>query len=94
MAQPTRNHRSYTIGIVCALAIEKAAVEAMLDEEYPRLAIVKGDDNDYTFSRTGLYNVVVSCLPMGLTGKASGATVAQDMLRSFPIKIGLLVGIG
>ena len=38
--------------------------------------------------------MVVACLPAGVTGKASAATVAADMMRSFPIRIGLMVGIG
>ena len=33
--------------------------------------------------------MVVACLPAGVTGKASAATVAKDMMRSFPIKAGL-----
>ncbi|KAK0257886.1 hypothetical protein LTR35_018202 [Friedmanniomyces endolithicus] len=33
-------------------------------------------------------------LPAGVTGKVSAATVAEDMIRSFPIKAGFMVGIG
>lgn len=94
MSQPPLVHKSYTIGIVCALATEKAAVEAMLDEEHPRLGNVFGDENDYTLGRFGTHNVAVACLPAGLIGRASAATVAKDMLRTFPIKIGLMVGVG
>lgn len=66
----------------------------MLDEEHPRLRNKDGDDNDYTLGRIGQHNVAVACLPAGVTGKSSASVVATNMLRSFPIKIGLMVGIG
>jgi nucleoside phosphorylase len=73
--------------------VEKAAVDATLDEQYSRVEKVVGDDNIYTFSRIGAYNMVVVCLPTGVMGKVSATTVAKDMMRSFPIKVGLMVGI-
>ena len=94
MSSLSRNHDAYKVGIICALPLEKAAVTAMLDEEHPRLPNKEGDDNDYTLGKIGEHNVAVACLPAGMTGKASAATVAADMLRSFPIKVGLMVGIG
>ncbi|TKA72754.1 hypothetical protein B0A49_04593 [Cryomyces minteri] len=94
MSQPRRTRQDYTIGVICALATEKAAVEVMLDEEHPCLDKIEGDDNDYTFGSIGFHNIAVACLPDGKTGNNSAATVAKDMLRSFPIKIGLMVGIG
>jgi nucleoside phosphorylase len=92
---PARTHsrQSYTVGIICALEVEKAAVEATLDEEHGRVEKVVGDDNAYTFGRIGTHNVVVACLPAGVMGKVSAAVVAKDMTRSFPIKVGLMVGI-
>jgi nucleoside phosphorylase len=74
--------------------LEKAAVTAMLGEEHPRLRNMLGDDNNYTLGRIGQHNVAVACLPAGVTGKASAATVATNIMRSFPIKVGLMVGIG
>jgi nucleoside phosphorylase len=76
------------------LATEKAAFEAMLDEKHARLPNIKGDGNSYTLGRIGIHNIVVACLPAGMTGNNSVATVAKDMQHSFPIKIGLLVGVG
>jgi nucleoside phosphorylase len=35
----------------------------------------------------------VACLPAGVMGKVSAAVVARDMMGSFPIKVGLMVGI-
>ncbi|KAK0299663.1 hypothetical protein LTR82_018348, partial [Friedmanniomyces endolithicus] len=72
----------------------KAAVEATLDEEHVSLPKPAGDGNSYSFGRIGEHNVVVACLPAGVTGKASAATVARDIIRSFPIKAGFMVGIG
>ena len=80
--------------IICALAIEKAAVVAMLDEIHPKLKEVNGDENEYTFGRIGSHNVVVACLPAGLMGNSPAAIVANNMQRSFPIKFGLMVGVG
>ena len=39
--------------------------------------------------------VVIACLPIGKYGLTSAASVAKDMLRSFPsIRFGMMVGIG
>lgn len=91
---PSRTHKDYTIGVICALATEKAAFAAMLDQVHEPLPPLKGDDNSYTLGQIGIHNIVVAALPAGMTGNNSAATVAKDMLRSFPIKIGLMVGIG
>jgi hypothetical protein len=93
MPARTVSRQSYTVGIICALDVEKAAVEATLDEEHGRVEKAVGDDNAYSFGRIGLHNVVLACLPAGVIGKASAAVVAKDMMRSFPIKVGLMVGI-
>ncbi|OBT41536.1 hypothetical protein VE00_08658 [Pseudogymnoascus sp. WSF 3629] len=84
----------YQIGIICALHTEAAAVIAMLDEPHPKLASQKDDPNDYSFGRIGVHNLVIACLPAGIMGNTPATTVASNMKRSFPIKIGLMVGIG
>jgi hypothetical protein len=56
--------------------VEKAAVEATLDEEYSRVEKTVGDNNVYTFGSIGAHNVVVACLPAGVMGKVSATTVA------------------
>ncbi|KAK3614910.1 hypothetical protein LTR22_027630 [Elasticomyces elasticus] len=94
MPLPTHPRESYTVGIICALDVEKAAVEATLDEEHGGVGKMAGDDNSYNFGRIGQHDVVVACLPAGMMGKASAAMVAKDMMRSFPIKAGFMVGIG
>jgi nucleoside phosphorylase len=94
MSSSLRTHEDYRIGIICALALEKAAVEEMLDEEHPRLKKIEYDVNDYTLGRIGVHNVAIACLPAGLLGNGPASIVAKDMIRSFPIKLGLMVGIG
>jgi nucleoside phosphorylase len=93
-AHRTRTHEDYQIGIICALATEKAAMVAMLDETHPKSKRENGDDNEYTLGRIGVHNVVIACLPAGLIGNGPAAIVASNMRRSFPIKFGLMVGIG
>ncbi|RDW72400.1 uncharacterized protein DSM5745_07572 [Aspergillus mulundensis] len=53
------------------------------------------DNNAYTLSRIGPHNIVIASLPAGIYGESPAATVAAQMLSTFPsIRIGLLVGIG
>jgi nucleoside phosphorylase len=67
---------------------------AMLDETHPKLKKEKGDENEYTLGRIGVHNVIIACLPAGLMGNGPAAIVANNMQRSFPIKFGLIVGVG
>jgi len=53
------------------------------------------DNNDYTLGKVGKHNVVIAVLPDGEYGTSSAASVARDMLHSFPnVRISLMVGIG
>jgi nucleoside phosphorylase len=67
---------------------------AILDETHPKLKKERGDDNDYTLGKIGVHNVVIACLPAGMMGNGPAAIVANNMQRSFPIKFGLMVGVG
>jgi len=85
----------YTIGWICALSIEMAASSAMLDEIHGDLHRRQNDSNTYIFGSLGAHNVVIACLPYGVYGTTSAATVATQMLASFPsIRFGIMVGIG
>ncbi|KAL5346213.1 hypothetical protein ACLOAV_008480 [Pseudogymnoascus australis] len=66
----------------------------MLDESHPTLPPQNDDPNDYSFGRIGDHNLVIACLPAGNMGNTPATTVANNMKRSFPIKFGLMVGIG
>jgi len=72
-----------------------AAAQGMLDERYPPLPSRPHDNNNYTFGRIGDHNVVIACLPAGVTGTISAAKVATQMLSTFQwLRFGLMVGIG
>jgi nucleoside phosphorylase len=89
---------SYAVAWIAALPIERAAAEAMLDEEH---AVPTGftrhqtDANVYTWGRVWEHNTVVVSPPAGVYGTASAATTTSSLLASLPsMRIGLLVGIG
>ncbi|KAK4888997.1 hypothetical protein LTR27_012173 [Elasticomyces elasticus] len=54
---PSHPRESYTVGIICALDVEKAVVEATLDEEHGGVEKMAGDDNSYRFGRIGQHDV-------------------------------------
>lgn len=86
----------YTVGWICALDIEMAAAEAMLDEIHGDLEETNPSDlSSYTLGRVQDHKVVITCLPAGIYGTNAAATCAKDMLRTFKaIRTGLMVGIG
>ncbi|KAF3223685.1 hypothetical protein TWF679_000122 [Orbilia oligospora] len=86
----------YTVGLVCALPLELAAVKGVLDASYGKPKKQNpSDKNTYELGRIGEHNVVIACLPKGVYGTTSAATVATRMLSSFKsIRFGLMVGIG
>ncbi|OOF93412.1 hypothetical protein ASPCADRAFT_150839 [Aspergillus carbonarius ITEM 5010] len=89
------SHGDYTVGWVCALPLEAAAAMAMLDNIHPALHTHSRDSNSYTLGSIGNHNVVIACLPAGLYGTTSAATVAGNMFISFgSIRHLLMVGIG
>ncbi|KFA55211.1 hypothetical protein S40293_09949 [Stachybotrys chartarum IBT 40293] len=89
---------SYAVAWIAALPIERAAAEAMLDEEHAAptgFTRHQTDANVYTWGRVGEHNIVIGSLPAGVYGIASAATTASSLLASLPsIRVGLLVGIG
>jgi nucleoside phosphorylase len=85
----------YTVGWVCALPVELAAAQEMLDEEHDTPPSDAHDTNIYTCGRVGEHNVVIACLPEGQTGTHSAAAVAMQMRLAFrSTRFGLMVGIG
>ncbi|KAJ4243331.1 hypothetical protein NW762_014817 [Fusarium torreyae] len=89
---------SYAIAWIAALPIERAAAEAMLDEEHAApsgFTRHQTDANVYTWGRVGEHNIVIASLAAGVYGTTSAATTASSLLASLPsIRLGLLVGIG
>jgi nucleoside phosphorylase len=85
----------YTVGWVCALSVELAAAQEILDEEHDTHPSAAQDTNIYTCGRVGEHNVVFASLPEGQTGTNSAAAVAVQMKMAFPsTRFGLMVGIG
>ncbi|CAI7609518.1 unnamed protein product [Penicillium viridicatum] len=88
----------YEIAWIAALHIERAAAEAMLDEEHAAptgFTRQQTDANVYTWGRIGEHNIVIASLASGVYGTTSAATTASSLLASLPsIRVGLLVGIG
>ena len=76
MAHRRLRREEYTVGWVCALPIELAAAQAMLDEKHESFQPDAGDTNIYTLGRVGEHNVVMACLPEGQTGTNSAAVFA------------------
>ncbi|KAI9371409.1 purine and uridine phosphorylase [Aspergillus egyptiacus] len=90
-----RRREDYTVGWICALPVEMAAAISMLDEIHPDLPARRGDYNTYVLGCIQWHNVVIACLPSGIYGTTSAATVAAAMRLSYPLlQVGLMVGIG
>jgi nucleoside phosphorylase len=88
-------HENYTVAWICALPLEAAASKAMLVKTHPELSQSAADDNAYTLGEISGHNIVIACLPSGVYGPISAATVAAHMRDTFPsIRFGLMVGIG
>ncbi|KAK1237597.1 hypothetical protein MKX07_006725 [Trichoderma sp. CBMAI-0711] len=90
------NPEDYAVGWICAISTEYVAAQSLLDEKHGTpSSVARHDNNDYTLGRIGEHNVVIAVLPDGEYGIASAASVARDMLHSFPnVRVGLMVGIG
>ncbi|KAI7978347.1 hypothetical protein EIK77_002893 [Talaromyces pinophilus] len=89
------SHNDYSIAWICALPLEMAAAKAMLDETHPSLPQSSNDHNVYTLGSISGHAVVISCLPYGVYGTTSAATVLAEMRATFPcLQFALMVGIG
>ncbi|KAK2771346.1 nacht and ankyrin domain protein [Colletotrichum kahawae] len=89
------NLEEYTIGWICAINTEFVAARAFLDESHGKPeGAAQNDDNHYALGRMRKHNVVIAVLPKGEYGTTTAATVARNMVHSFPnVRIGLMVGI-
>lgn len=88
--------QQYTVGWICAITTEYTAARQFLDKEHDLPTHVSANDiNGYTLGDMAGHKVVIAVLPRGTYGLSSAASVAANMLNSFPnIRIGLMVGIG
>ena len=87
--------KDYTVGWISALPLEMAAATAVFDDDHSDLRTPLSDHNNYRLGRIEEHNVVLLCLPAGVTGKVATATAADQMRSTFKsIRFGLMVGIG
>ena len=87
---------NFEIAIICALALEADAVEALFDhrwdDESQPYDKAPGDPNAYSTGAIGRHNVVLAHMPH--MGKANPAAVATNCRVSFTnIKLALVVGV-
>jgi nucleoside phosphorylase len=95
MAAVQKTHADYTMAWICALPLEAAATTVMLNETHPKLSQPVVDDNVYILGEIAGHNIVIVCLPSGVYGTTSAATVAAQMRLTFPsVRFGLMVRIG
>ncbi|KAH8708491.1 hypothetical protein GQ44DRAFT_743162 [Phaeosphaeriaceae sp. PMI808] len=79
---------------VCALPVELAAAQEMLNEEHETLRTNAHNMNIYTCRRVGEYNIVIAYLPKGQTGTNSATAVTVQMKSAFTsTQFSLIVGI-
>lgn len=84
----------YTIGWICAVDTESIAVEMMFDETLSEPDDIPSNDaNCYKYGRIAGHYVVVASLPHWQYGISNATAAVKDMLRSFPIRNVLMVGI-
>ncbi|KAG7425584.1 Vegetative incompatibility protein HET-E-1 [Fusarium oxysporum f. sp. raphani] len=99
MAKRVLHRQDYKVGWICALPIELAAAQEILDEEHDYFDNEQSKTDRtasiYTLGRVGDHNVVLAGLPAGQLGTNSAAATAIQIQRDFPsIQFGLMVGIG
>jgi hypothetical protein len=91
-SRPSYSNDEYTVGWICAIRTEYIAARVFLDEEHDQPKTAPHDNNVYTLGKIGKHNVVLAVLPDGEYGIAAAASVAGDLLHSFPhVRIGLMV---
>ncbi|PYI09480.1 hypothetical protein BO78DRAFT_272690, partial [Aspergillus sclerotiicarbonarius CBS 121057] len=85
----------FPVAWICALPVEMAAAEALLDERLPDLPAKPHDSNTYVFGTIHHHRIVIACLPAGVYGTTSAANLATEVRTSFPsLRFGLMVGVG
>ncbi|KAL4974760.1 purine and uridine phosphorylase [Aspergillus desertorum] len=88
-------HDDYTIAWICALPLEMAAARVMLNKTHSPLPKPSADPNAYELGELNGHYIVIACLPAGVYGTISAATVVSRMRSTFPrLQYGLMVGIG
>lgn len=74
----TLSHIDHTLAWICALPLELAVAEAMLDEIHPSLPSATAH-NTYTLGKIHGHNIVLVCLPSGAYGTISATAVVSHL---------------
>ncbi|KAH6687181.1 nucleoside phosphorylase domain-containing protein [Plectosphaerella plurivora] len=92
------SREDFDIAFICALPIEKTAVQAMFDDDWDdvegakKYGTARPDTNAYSHGRIGSYNVVVANI--GGMGKRHAAAAATHICHTWPkLQLILVVGI-
>ncbi len=90
---PLSGFDRYSVAWLNTKPFEMVAARALLNDEHGRPQCKdRGDDNNYFLGRVGQHNLVIACLPAGVSG---AATVAAQLVRFFKsIRVCMLVGVG
>ncbi|KAF5857543.1 hypothetical protein ETB97_005646 [Aspergillus alliaceus] len=76
-------HDDYTIAWISALPLEMAAASVMLDKTHNPLPQPVTDPNAYVLGELSGHCIVMACLPTGVYGTISAATVMSHMISTF-----------
>lgn len=77
-------HGDYTIAWICALPLEVTAAKVMLDEIHQTLPKPTTDPNAYILGNLHGHHIVIACLPTGIYGTISAATIVSHLMTTFP----------
>ncbi|OKO94546.1 hypothetical protein PENSUB_11813 [Penicillium subrubescens] len=94
MTEPSSvDQADYTVAWLCALPLELAAAESILDD--PHHHTPNDAQSGYSLGKIAGHNVVIGCLPSGIYGTNAATGVVSRTQSVFPnIRYGLMVGIG
>jgi hypothetical protein len=85
MASCIMQPKEISIGIICPLPIEVAAMIQMLDKRYSTQQFPP-NPNLYHFSRISEHNIIIAGLPDGLTSIASATTIAKRLWQTLELR--------
>lgn len=85
----------YSLAWICALPLELAAAQVMLEEIHPSLTSTAITNIKYTLGKVAGHNIVIACLPSGVYGTISATSVVSQIRSIFSnVRHGVMVGIG
>jgi hypothetical protein len=93
---PLSKFAKFLVDWICTQHPEFDAVHTMLNAKHGQPASRgAANNNTYFLGSIGPHNMAIACLPLGVPGVTSAATVAADMQRTFrDVRVSLLVDDG